>query len=42
MTIEAVNVILEKAWELKSQAFIFTDKMFIISPDIYDWNYMVT
>jgi hypothetical protein len=38
MTIEAVSVILEKAWEMKSQAFIFTDKMFIISPDIYDWK----
>ena len=38
MTIEAVNVILEKAWEMKSQALIFTDKMFIISPDIYDWK----
>ena len=38
MTIEAVNVILEKAWELKSQALIFTDKMFIICPKDYDWK----
>lgn len=38
MTIEAVNVILEKAWVLKSQALIFTDKMFIIYPKDYDWK----
>jgi hypothetical protein len=38
MTIEAVNVILEKAWELKSQALIFTDKLFTICPKDYDWK----
>ena len=38
MTVNAVSVILEKAWEMKSQALIFTDKLFAIWPKDYDWK----
>lgn len=38
MKVEAISVILDKAWELNSQALIFTDKMFIICPKDYDWK----
>jgi hypothetical protein len=40
MTTDAVNVILDKAWELVSHALIFIDdrKRFDISPDEWNWK----
>ena len=40
MTTDAVNVILDKAWELNTHALIFVDDRtrFDISPDGWDWK----
>ena len=40
MTTDAVNVILDKAWELKTHALIFVDDRtrFDIGPDKWDWK----
>ena len=40
MTTDAINVILDKAWELKTHALIFVDDRtrFDISPDGWDWK----
>jgi hypothetical protein len=40
MTTDAVNVILDKAWELNTHALIFVDDRtrFDIGPDGWDWK----
>jgi len=40
MTTDAINVILDKAWELKTHALIFVDDRtrFDIGPDKWDWK----
>ena len=40
MTTDAVNVILDKAWELNTHALIFVDDRtrFDIGPDKWDWK----
>ena len=40
MTTDAVNVILDKAWELNTHALIFVDDRtrFDIDPDKWDWK----
>ena len=39
MTTDAVNVILDKAWEIKAHAFLFVDKMtFDINSEEYNWE----
>lgn len=40
MTTDAINVILDKAWELKTHALIFVDDRtrFDISPENWDWR----
>ena len=40
MTTDAINVILDKAWELNTHALIFVDDRtrFDIDPDKWDWK----
>lgn len=38
MRTDAISVILDKAWETDSWAFIFTDKQMAINPKDYDWK----